>query len=318
MRCSPQTFLCAVGALLLAALAALARPAAAVDGVIEINQARAMAGGITAGDGAGFPVSINASGSYRLTGNLTFEGTITTAIEVSASDVEIDLNGFSIAGGVTCTLPPTVTCLDGEGSAIRVLTNGSRLRVHHGSVSGMANYGISASNAALVLEDVELAHNGGGGVSAGDDSLITRVNATNNGGTGIVVNSAAEVRDSVATLNGAGGITSGDGAVIEGNRVMHNVGHGIYAGSGTAVIGNTAYLNTTDGIVAWNGTTVFDNSAYANAGYGIHFNGAGGYARNVLRSNHGGDALTQVNGGAGDAFAIQIGTNVCGTDTTCP
>ena len=49
----------------------LATPALAVDGVIEINQARAMAGGITAGDNPGFPVNLTESGSYRLTSDLT-------------------------------------------------------------------------------------------------------------------------------------------------------------------------------------------------------------------------------------------------------
>ena len=42
-------------ALLLALLAA--ERAAAVDGVIEINQVRALAGGVTAGDAPGFPYS---------------------------------------------------------------------------------------------------------------------------------------------------------------------------------------------------------------------------------------------------------------------
>jgi hypothetical protein len=39
--------------------------AAAVDGVIEINQAKALAGGVTPGDTAGFPVALSAPGSYR-------------------------------------------------------------------------------------------------------------------------------------------------------------------------------------------------------------------------------------------------------------
>jgi len=45
-------------------------PAGAVDGVIEINQAKAKAGAVTAGDTPGFPVTISAAGSYRLTGDL--------------------------------------------------------------------------------------------------------------------------------------------------------------------------------------------------------------------------------------------------------
>lgn len=45
----------ALGALLLG----LAGSAWAVDGVIDINQARALAGGVTPGDTAGFPVTIS-------------------------------------------------------------------------------------------------------------------------------------------------------------------------------------------------------------------------------------------------------------------
>ena len=54
--------LCAASAASIAAL-----PALASDGVIEINQAKALAGGVTAFDGPGFPVTVTAPGSYILT-----------------------------------------------------------------------------------------------------------------------------------------------------------------------------------------------------------------------------------------------------------
>ncbi len=76
----------------------LARPAFAVDGVIEINQARATAGSVTAGDTPGFPVSINATGSYRLTGDLNVPAGL-DGIDVNSDDVTLDLNGFNIVGG---------------------------------------------------------------------------------------------------------------------------------------------------------------------------------------------------------------------------
>ena len=43
----------------------------AADGKIEINQAKALAGGVTATDAPGFPVTIDQSGSYLLTSDLT-------------------------------------------------------------------------------------------------------------------------------------------------------------------------------------------------------------------------------------------------------
>jgi hypothetical protein len=52
------------GTVLVGLMALLAaRPTPAVDGVIEINQSRALAGGITAGDAAGYPVRLNTPGS---------------------------------------------------------------------------------------------------------------------------------------------------------------------------------------------------------------------------------------------------------------
>ena len=55
----------------LAALTVVALPTCAVDGVVLINQAAALAGNVTPGDTPGFPVVISVSGSYRLSGNLT-------------------------------------------------------------------------------------------------------------------------------------------------------------------------------------------------------------------------------------------------------
>jgi hypothetical protein len=77
--------------------------AAAVDGVIEINQAAALAGGVTPGDAPGFPVSLNAPGSYRLTAGLVVPDGATTGIRIDSSEVAIDLNGFSITCADPCT-----------------------------------------------------------------------------------------------------------------------------------------------------------------------------------------------------------------------
>ena len=111
MRESRQAARQKVRSVTLMALSAwLVVTAAAADGVIEINQAGAMQGGVTAGDtAAGFPVTISEFGSYRLTGNLTVADAGTTAIEVTSGDVTIDLNGFIISGMTTCSGTPAVT-----------------------------------------------------------------------------------------------------------------------------------------------------------------------------------------------------------------
>ena len=80
-------------------LGGFASSAWAVDGVVLINQASALAGNVTPGDTPGFPVTISQPGSYRLAGNLTVPDANTTAIEVTATgQVTVDLNGFVISG----------------------------------------------------------------------------------------------------------------------------------------------------------------------------------------------------------------------------
>ena len=85
-----------------AAMLAWAASAGAVDGTIEINDAKVKAAG-------GCPYKITAvtnSGSYRLTGNLSAPAG-TEGIDVSANNVTIDLNGFSITGPGSSVITPT-------------------------------------------------------------------------------------------------------------------------------------------------------------------------------------------------------------------
>jgi hypothetical protein len=84
---------CAVGAALLASPVAVH----AVDGVALIDQAKALAGNVTPGDAAGFPVTISRPGSYRLSSNLTVPAGV-NAVHITASGVTLDLNGFTIVG----------------------------------------------------------------------------------------------------------------------------------------------------------------------------------------------------------------------------
>src|SRR6266571_8801026 len=94
----------------LTTLAALAVPTYAVDGEVLINQNAALAGNVTPGDTPGFPVIISVAGSYKLSGNLTVPDANTTAILITADNVTIDLNGFSIVGPSVCVGTPVTSC----------------------------------------------------------------------------------------------------------------------------------------------------------------------------------------------------------------
>jgi hypothetical protein len=86
-----------VSAILCVALLTLStRAAFAVDGIVLIDQNRALAGNVTPGDAPGFPVTITQPGSYRLSGNLSAGAA--DGIVVAADDVTLDLNGFNLRG----------------------------------------------------------------------------------------------------------------------------------------------------------------------------------------------------------------------------
>ncbi len=113
----------------LAAALSAAHPVLAVDGTIEINQSRALAGNVTPGDGPGFPVTIAAGGSYRLTSDLSPPAGV-DGIDVTASHVTLDLNGFKIVSGGAGIA---------DGVSLQSVTN---VEVRNGSILGFQRNGI--------------------------------------------------------------------------------------------------------------------------------------------------------------------------------
>ncbi|MFK7894752.1 MAG: hypothetical protein AB8G23_02890 [Myxococcota bacterium] len=163
--------------------------AAAVDGVIEINETSVTSGGITPGDLPGYPATLTQPGSYRLTGNLELRSSGTTGILVAADDVTIDLNGFGIVGTARCTsYKDEVSCVgDGLGSAIYAQDDRSvavRTTVRNGFVRGAGHSGIRL-NAESAVDFVTVTDNAQGGIEIADDSLVTRSRIVRNGGDGI-------------------------------------------------------------------------------------------------------------------------------------
>ena len=121
---------------------ALALPVFAVDGVLEINQAKALAGDVSTGDAPGFPVTL-APGNYLLTSDLLVVGNADiSAIEVT-SNTTIDLNGFTIRGPIVCDGAPLPTCNgSGSGSGIRRVGSIRHVVIKNGTVRGFGAEGI--------------------------------------------------------------------------------------------------------------------------------------------------------------------------------
>ena len=169
-------------------------------GVVLINQAEAIAGGITSCDTAGFPVTICTSGSYRLSGDLNVPSG-TDGIEITASNVSLDLNGFTIvlpASGST----PSICSIKAIGSL--------SLRIQNGILSG-GDCGVQLGSASNSL--------------VSDVTIETNV-VTTSGASGITIGPTSRVQDNRVTfpcvscpLGAAVGIQVAGNAIIRGNAV---------------------------------------------------------------------------------------------------
>lgn len=292
--------------LILSTAVLLTASAWATNGVIEINQARALAGGVTAGDTAGFPVTISVPGSYRLTGNLTVPDANTTAIHISSGNVSLDLNGFTIAGPNTCnwTAPLAVACL-ANGSGTGVFSN-SKADVRNGVIRGFGSEGVVTFGGKLT--DLLVSENGGTGVRAlTNAAIVNRVISEQNGGAGFNLDGGI-LTESAANRNGNGGFVLND-VRVTGVVAKQNAGQGINLGSG--IIANSiSSFNGGDGIHINSRAVVADSLIYSNGGVGLNVvGGVIGYRGNTIQGNTGG----QVTG----VGALQVGPNVCGV-ALCP
>ncbi|HEY1327050.1 MAG TPA: hypothetical protein VGI14_08930 [Casimicrobiaceae bacterium] len=219
-------------------LCEIAAPAWAVDGIVLIDQNKAMAGNVTPGDTPGFPVTITRAGSYRLASNLVVPDANTSAIVVAANapGVTIDLNGFSILGPTNCVgFPLTCTPL-GVGIGVHSQTPGTTVR--GGTIAGMGSSGIFVTGAAATVEDM---------------------NILTNGGDGMIVQLGTVLRNKVSR-NGLNGINGGN-AVISYNFVTGNRFAGISVND-SIVTNNTLVVNGSVGLAASN--TGFASNAFSS------------------------------------------------------
>ena len=227
-----------------AVLVGVAMPTLAVDGVILIDQNKALAGNVTPGDAPGFPVTISLPGSYRLASNLTVPDDVTDGIVVQADNVILDLNGFSIRGPRTCSGNPTTACTGPNGpfpTGIKV-ENARGATVRNGSITGFyVGVDIEGKLAASALvEELHVYSNGGIGIRA-DYSVVRSCTATNNGFHGIQADGSV-LENNVTTFNALTGLSVGNASVVMHNSSASNGQYGI-EGNNTVFGGNNLIGN---------------------------------------------------------------------------
>lgn len=155
----------------------------------------------TAPGTAGAVHVISTPGSYYLTGNV--QGvTGKDGILIEASNVTVDLNGFTLTG--------TAGSLHGIALS-RSNTDRSNLTIRNGTITGFGERGISNPGTAVIhgflAEDLTLSCSGAGIRVANGSSVIRRVFVRSGAGGILCVNSTSldHVSDSVVTgINGEG------------------------------------------------------------------------------------------------------------------
>ncbi len=290
------------------------------DFVIQIDMDRALAGGVTRQDTPGFPVTLSDPGTYRLSGNLDVTAFPSpehiSVIEVAASDVTIDLAGFSILGG--CYY---IGCPTGTGRGIYRSTSDARTRVFGGTVTGMGGTGIELGQGAIV-RDVIVHRGYGDAITLGAHGSVSDCIVSLNSGQGISVGAGASIEGNVVIKNGSFGIGLDRGAV-RGNVVSENAGTGISCGEECVAERNYSYANSTglrmqtkglarhnvaannegNGIESNRDSLVVGNVSAGNGGYGLVGPLGLAYSENLLLKN--------ASGPTDAGLAVQLGGNAC-------
>ncbi len=237
------------------------------------------------------PYTINQPGSYYVTGNLDGSG---GGITISASDVTLDLMGFTLDGGGS---------VNDSGIGISVVDN---VTIINGTVRGFGRYGISqgatsggipGNNTRIlnlrVIDNGSLISHAAGISTNAPNSLVSGCTVIGHPGSGISVSGTATVRNNLVQNNGRSGISHG--SLIVGNVVANNGsgGSNIYYAIKTsnAVIRNNVVRNNQYSGISGSNLLVENNllesnnlSEDANGG-GIVVIGESRVVGNVLKGN---------------------------------
>jgi hypothetical protein len=183
---------------------------------VLINQATVVAAG-------GFPYHIRQSGSYRLSSNLVVTDPKQNAIDIDVQNVNLDLDGFSIIGPVTCTGPlfgPVNSCVPSDISGGSGIVGGDNVFVFNGSVQGFERDGVEVNGRGDRIERVTATQNGETGISS-QNGLVSHCEGSHNFLVGIEAGSAI---DNIASFNAFNGL---DATVAIGNMVQSNGSFGL-------------------------------------------------------------------------------------------
>jgi hypothetical protein len=222
----------AVWVLLASFFGLLSMQATAEESLVRIDQAAVKAAG-------GFPYKITQPGSYRLTSNLVVPATA-NGIMVTASNVVLDLNGFSIS----CAGNQLAGITEDPASA----TSFTNVQVRHGTVTGCGTGVYLASTFSSDIEDLTV-------------SNYTKV--------GIQL-SVGQVRRSTLLGNGVLGSVSLflQGGIVESNHLIGD-NFGISGGVGSLLITGNVIEASMTALILTSDATMISNNVLRSPGSGV-------------------------------------------------
>lgn len=230
------------------AVTSTAKPLSEVEARTAVNDAN------TPGD-IGSVFKITQSGSYYLTGNISVPSA-KVGVQIMASDVTLDLNGFTINGQA------------GSGHGVWVGGGLGRVRIRNGTITTMGGDGVNLTAAAAnggvySVEDITAIGCGGDGIEM-RNGTVRNCHLVSNTGFGVYMsqNLTSSIESTVMELNGAGGVYMLNGTV-NACTAQSNNGVGFSLGYATVTastsIDNVVGFNMDSGIIS--GCSAVDNSS---------------------------------------------------------
>ncbi|QQS07824.1 MAG: right-handed parallel beta-helix repeat-containing protein [Phycisphaerales bacterium] len=204
---------------------------------------------------------IASSGSYYLTGNITVTAG-RVGIEIAASNVTVDLNGFSIIGQA------------GSLSGATAFSTLSNITFKDGAISTIAAGLQLGSVSAARVERVNMQDITGIGLQVGTRSIVRNCIVRTTTSTGISASAGSHVEGCIVTAAGATGISLGNQCVLDACTVSDCAGAGVSFAGGCVITGCAARTNGDDGFLgSGSGTAcvVRDCTAVDNIGDGFSF-----------------------------------------------
>ena len=232
-----------------------------------------------------FPITLSQSGSYYLTQDVT-GATGKHGIVIDASQVTLDLNGFTLQGN-----PPPVV----GGGGVDGISGPSAVNVvvRNGRIRGWTGRGVNLA-AVAVVEDLNVENCGSDGIKVDQQGAVRRCRIGSCGfqtsGYGIAVQHLSVV-ENCNSVNNWSGILATYGCRVRDCSVTYSSRWGIRVGYENVIQGNLCATNgigATDGagILATEANNRIEDNQLLNADIGLHLQSTGNVvANNIVKGN---------------------------------